>query len=263
MSAGISIHAPPRGATLSGVLFCTAPYFNSRPSARGDFYRQGADAQSAYFNSRPSARGDSHFPPSTTERGVFQFTPLREGRQIPPQVCYESRIISIHAPPRGATTSAHLRANSKKNFNSRPSARGDVSSVPHDFFPVISIHAPPRGATFLLTDRLGAEKFQFTPLREGRQNHMAGLAKRADFNSRPSARGDISTTLRYCERTRFQFTPLREGRLRLPCDSIVHLVFQFTPLREGRRVSIATKTASSDFNSRPSARGDHRRHRPR
>ena len=55
------------------------------------------------------------------------------------------------------------------NFNSRPSARGDLTS---DFAnierKIISIHAPPRGATQPLATLLTTSLFQFTPLREGR-----------------------------------------------------------------------------------------------
>ena len=56
---------------------------------------------------------------------------------------------------------------------------------------------------------------------------------------------------------RFQFTPLREGRrLIMRATSFANL-FQFTPLREGRRARDAgTKRGTSNFNSRPSARGD-------
>ena len=55
----ISIHAPPRGATPGRVHPCRTAYFNSRPSARGDWGRWEADCCGRYFNSRPSARGDS------------------------------------------------------------------------------------------------------------------------------------------------------------------------------------------------------------
>ena len=76
----------------------------------------------------------------------FQFTPLREGR---PDGAAQSAasIISIHAPPRGATTKLH------------PAQHQDN----------ISIHAPPRGATgrTWYADYTYGE-FQFTPLREGR-----------------------------------------------------------------------------------------------
>ena len=58
-------------------------YFNSRPSARGDAqcgrYRFGC---ANYFNSRPSARGD----------------------ELPPRDAVSVAHISIHAPPRGATS---------------------------------------------------------------------------------------------------------------------------------------------------------------
>ena len=77
----------------------------------------------------------------------------------------------------------------------------------------------------------------------------------------------------------FQFTPLREGRLQDIVDVSQEGTFQFTPLREGRpedgridnpinRISIhapprgATRRflplsrRTSNFNSRPSARGD-------
>ena len=101
-------------------------YFNSRPSARGDLrdccYRErehiisihapprGATKSSAsrrtrgtYFNSRPSARGDRDVALRRQLRAAFQFTPLREGRQKRRNGACASWLISIHAPPRGAT----------------------------------------------------------------------------------------------------------------------------------------------------------------
>ena len=98
---------------------------------------------------------------------TFQFTPLREGRPNP--TCLRQLyIISIHAPPRGATDSSPrqqfqnlfqftpLREGRRHSssppshgfhFNSRPSARGDQTFF---FTPFTRI------------------SFQFTPLREGR-----------------------------------------------------------------------------------------------
>ena len=143
-----------------------------------------------YFNSRPSARGDC----------------LAEGLN------YASMTISIHAPPRGATRVARLSCRALRHFNSRPSARGDVDDPENYQQMVISIHAPPRGATtamhrarssslFQFTPlREGrqerdesiydAKAFQFTPLREGRRPHLEQLGRHIYFNSRPSARGD-------------------------------------------------------------------------
>ena len=122
----ISIHAPPRGATaLPRRTSNRLPNFNSRPSARGDesgewvftiktisihapprgatMRRIRAVCLPFNFNSRPSARGDFDYAAINKRLTQFQFTPLREGRQLglPTVPCI--RFISIHAPPRGAT----------------------------------------------------------------------------------------------------------------------------------------------------------------
>ena len=108
---------------------------------------------------------------------IFQFTPLREGRHSIYDDPYFDYQISIHAPPRGAThprcsTSSQillfqftplregrpaLRDNRAVagNFNSRPSARGDVYGYNDLQNPSISIHAPPRGATTYIIHHLG------------------------------------------------------------------------------------------------------------
>ena len=99
----ISIHAPPRGATgpfpvkVSTLSFQFTPlregrrlqcrtagghtHFNSRPSARGDTAWRLTWSSGSDFNSRPSARGDIPERSMLHVRHVFQFTPLREGRQ--------------------------------------------------------------------------------------------------------------------------------------------------------------------------------------
>ena len=127
-----------------------------------------------YFNSRPSARGDkfeAHY--------------------------HVTSVISIHAPPRGATTRHPNSAVHPPYFNSRPSARGDKTrKQKKEEKNVISIHAPPRGATKRLKKHIAPTIFQFTPLREGR---------------RAAARRTVCSG-------KFQFTPLREGR-RPPCIS--------------------------------------------
>ena len=251
----ISIHAPPRGATVwldeepldwpfqftplregrrqPGGKRRNTHDFNSRPSARGDPPHMPMAGKETYFNSRPSARGDKspgrtpggshisiHAPPrgatrtprpSPTPFPPFQFTPLREGRRIrakrSPQAAY---------------------------FNSRPSARGDDSETTRSRSVSISIHAPPRGATTAKPQGLGAFQFQFTPLREGRRVSFASRKPVSpNFNSRPSARGDP-----------------------IPAHGDSTFPFQFTPLREGRRVTRSPTPQAANFNSRPSARGD-------
>ena len=207
----ISIHAPPRGATSSELRrVARSRNFNSRPSARGDsdvavFVNILSD-----FNSRPSARGD--------DLGALLV------RQL---------IISIHAPPRGAT-SRRRRDPEPRHFNSRPSARGDNTLIGIPYTKLISIHAPPRGATTARSQHSAFILFQFTPLREGRRVVARRTCAKSNFNSRPSARGDTMALSRYT----------------------ATIVFQFTPLREGRQISITPNKSIEDFNSRPSARGD-------
>ena len=124
-------------------------------------------------------------------------------------------IISIHAPPRGATREAEQLCREEN----------------------ISIHAPPRGATGQSLNCTPSVLFQFTPLREGRRfpdgwgvpDHKISIhapprgATRGVllrrrlfpyFNSRPSARGDPAVSRVVSLPFVFQFTPLREGRRR-------------------------------------------------
>ena len=61
-----------------------APYFNSRPSARGDGGNQGIQPVRRDFNSRPSAMGDRRLLERHFCASLFQFPPLREGRQGEP-----------------------------------------------------------------------------------------------------------------------------------------------------------------------------------
>ena len=127
---------------------------------------------------------------------------------------FTGRGISIHAPPRGATKLRTLFLGFLQHFNSRPSARGDFPSPAGSPSAPISIHAPPRGATSSSNlYKVKSGTFQFTPLREGRRNwSKRSSSPRKHFNSRPSARGDriIVGIMPYYPA--FQFTPLREGR---------------------------------------------------
>ena len=189
--------------------------------------------------------------------------------------------ISIHAPPRGATSSALQRspsgqlfqftplregrpkrsstgAGSRFHFNSRPSARGD----------------PPQFT------QMKHALFQFTPLREGRPDcgYRTGVTGAISIHAPPRGATErlqgfpdgwtisihapprgATLILKSCclPILLFQFTPLREGR-RWKAHSIKEGdLFQFTPLREGRRQYPPQWAACvRNFNSRPSARGD-------
>ena len=220
----ISIHAPPRGATatrrgfLTPVLFQFTPlregrrlagspcdvsrhHFNSRPSARGDDGERVRFAAWCYFNSRPSARGDSHFPSSTTERGVFQFTPLREGRLNAVQ--YE---------------------HSQDYFNSRPSARGDIIidslACPihlFQFTPLREGRPSPSPAMpvkfFDFNSRPSARGDLDIAWREGKYI--------INFNSRPSARGDSK---RYAISANLLFNPYKSAWLNNNATQFVEII---------------------------------------
>ena len=165
----ISIHAPPRGATLTAEdVLSEIINFNSRPSARGDCScftagnriaisihappRGATRAEPSllftpcHFNSRPSARGDKLYRGQNPFQYEFQFTPLREGRR-------DGRSVKAW----------------RSLFQFTPLREGRLlpCSLP-----------------------LSVLVFQFTPLREGRHARYKRIQQRQDFNSRPSARGD-------------------------------------------------------------------------
>ena len=147
----------------------TVMLFQFTPLREGRRVRESlALKRTKHFNSRPSARGDKHS--STRTRYMFDFNsrPSARGDAMPIDLSIAPSVISIHAPPRGATIATMLFA-SDVYFNSRPSARGD--NVPR----------------LRCTSRI---LFQFTPLREGRRGEAIKSTDAWNFNSRPSARGD-------------------------------------------------------------------------
>ena len=149
-------------------------------------------------------------------------------------------------------------SSSTTDFNSRPSARGDRKAPPACATPKISIHAPPRGATAKNFAEIAMDLFQFTPLREGRQQHREETAElkisihapprgatATSWKSRSAGKISIHAPPRgatayekgFDEFNKFQFTPLREGRQRGATTMVCTAIFQFTPLREGRPAS--------------------------
>ena len=135
------------GRRPSEWRYCRQNYFNSRPSARGDAkklaenlkkvlfqftpLREGRHARGRVylpnggnFNSRPSARGDKRLISRRFLSRNFNSRPSARGdKKLAENL--KKGIISIHAPPRGATA-LHLLLKVADS---------------------ISIHAPPRGAT--------------------------------------------------------------------------------------------------------------------
>ena len=120
------------------------------------------------FQFTPLREGRQEESDGNASNPRFQFTPLREGRQKHLKNFFAYYLISIHAPPRGATV--------------------EVLAVL--VCTNISIHAPPRGATRHCSSEIFFISFQFTPLREGRRAFCPAAPAIGHFNSRPSARGD-------------------------------------------------------------------------
>ena len=140
-------------------------YFNSRPSARGDAYKVRATQDAINFNSRPSARGDQ----------IMDYTE-------------DAEHISIHAPPRGATSSER-QTTSGLHFNSRPSARGDANVSRSCYTLIVFQFTPLReGRPHPRRYAQHREGFQFTPLREGR-HHEALFPAGQDISIHAPPRG--------------------------------------------------------------------------
>ena len=143
-----------------------------------------------------------------------------------------------------------------KNFNSRPSARGDygfcnpqirnfisIHAPPRgatDVEPegnaafLISIHAPPRGATMLVLWISARNLFQFTPLREGRLDLFRNAQNAAKISIHAPPRGATAIPP---EGTAIYCISIHAPPRGATCTSIstpAVFLFQFTPLREGR-----------------------------
>ena len=141
--------------------------FQFTPLREGRRYMVKKGEHAALFQFTPLREG--RLVPSSgmaTCGAIFQFTPLREGRlPYSPQAVH--RFISIHAPPRGATSALRSSAQSSY-FNSRPSARGDGGDI--------SRNPCPKG-------------FQFTPLREGRPYRPACFCRKHAISIHAPPRG--------------------------------------------------------------------------
>ena len=165
------------------------------------------------FNSRPSARGDTKRR-SCLRILSFQFTPLREGRHRGRSL-EGKMVISIHAPPRGATTRSSASARSA-TFQFTPLREGRHPRRSANSRMFISIHAPPRGATC---------------------SKCSASLRRRYFNSRPSARGDPGNPA---------------------CSAVERTISIHAPPRGATKWGLFTPRTTAHFNSRPSARGDPR-----
>ena len=251
--------------------------FNSRPSARGDNRLGKRGFFRAYFNSRPSARGDGNLQNTQVDNSKFQFTPLREGRPGQAEEQLQRWMISIHAPPRGATHKVILRGQNIVFISIHAPPRGATPyarciRASRD----ISIHAPPRGATATAASTETPSRFQFTPLREGRRASGETSNGAENFNSRPSARGDDGNSYRRASygisihapprgatvvdalpvlTVYFNSRPSARGDGMATATGERRMAFQFTPLREGRPEAVGGAIANQNISIHAPPRG--------
>ena len=123
----LSIHAPTRGATTWSLCIFWVITFNPRSYKRSDIYVGTESASFSSFNPRSYKRSDIErlvyhlyhitFNPRSYKRSdtvcpikclfawVFQSTLLQEERRYAYAVPSVAKILSIHAPTRGATRS--------------------------------------------------------------------------------------------------------------------------------------------------------------
>ena len=210
------------------------------------------------FQFTPLREGRLWVLPNSSGAFGFQFTPLREGRR---EVSADHRVLSSHFNSRpcergdkgGDKMSPKLgNFNSRpcergdinfqflpawpKHFNSRPCERGDTAlPAPWKSRPNFNSRPCERGDAWPLRCLKICCLFQFTPLREGRQNVRRVGDHTVAISIHAPARGATEESSISISLYQFQFTPLREGRRAQPVYQTARSIFQFTPLREGRR----------------------------
>ena len=109
-SRQISIHAPPRGATFIRDNCACQRGFQFTPLREGRPESADKLVEVNLFQFTPLREGRRISKAISGCEARFQFTPLREGRHSFARAVYLHQFISIHAPPRGATERASIRA---------------------------------------------------------------------------------------------------------------------------------------------------------
>ena len=140
--------------------------------------RMEKGAEKLYFNSRPSARGDEKNVKAQKKQLISIHAPPR-GATGEAQTVIEAQAISIHAPPRGATAGRWCYS-AGIQFQFTPLREGRRKKTTRKTAPsAISIHAPPRGATAQRTaDRVELKISIHAPPRGATSSGGGGRASR-------------------------------------------------------------------------------------
>ena len=205
---------------------------------------------------------------------IFQSTLPRGERRWIRRNTTRKKVISIHAPARGATGNSLLQGGCYRNFNPRSREGSDTRSHAGPRNTAISIHAPARGATdvaWLLNNiakisihapargattrkpiRNGSTKFQSTlPRGERPGGSSSWIRVDHDFNPRSREGSDIpiDAIIRWC--VEFQST-LPRGE-RHPAELLfaqLHAISIHAPARGATSIIFFPFKNESDFNPR-------------
>ena len=231
----ISIHAPPRGATLVPASTDRITVFQFTPLREGRRHNLCEYDDKLVISIHAPPRGATPCLLSGGSQLIFQFTPLREGRQRSRRESGRRSYFNSRPSARGDCRCIFAVFHLCKNFNSRPSARGDQITENASGMELISIHAPPRGATNKSGETVHEDFISIHAPPRGATWVRRRWRQEVDFNSRPSARGDVRRMLL-----------LRQGS---PIS--IH-----APPRGATSFHVSSLRGLLYFNSRPSARGD-------
>ena len=162
---------PPReGRPERGHVPACFMEFRSTPPREG---RLGTDQLSdtlELFRSTPPREGRPQQARQRPWLRSFRSTPPREGRPLDLVDHHQCLIVSIHAPTRGATRRRRCSAPSRKCFDPRPHARGDLPVIGNPSAVKRFRSTPPReGRREIVAGRITSQVFRSTPPREGRQ----------------------------------------------------------------------------------------------
>ena len=246
-----------RGDCCGVAVFSTISFISTHAPAGGATYAERAIIEALFhFYSRPCGRGD---------HGLAS--------------AYVKLEISTHAPAGGATHRQHSDRTEVHNFYSRPCGRGDIvpsfsnstrlqflltplregrltSPLKSSIWRYISTHAPAGGATMWSSRLCACFAISTHAPAGGATRHSSLLNSGRAISTHAPAGGATYYLRRELARASISTHAPAGGATFVILNLLSWYLFLLTPLREGRRQQRNTRTARTDFYSRPCGRGD-------
>jgi len=243
----VSIHAPTRGATPPGIKDYRACLFQfTRPRGARPFSCDLSSCSGGCFNSRAHAGRDGRplHPPWPPRRFNSR---AHAGRDPVAHIVPASRIVSIHAPTRGATAARDAPARRCHVSIHAPTRGATKSFAATDKAKSVSIHAPTRGATSNIPDWCADNGCFNSRAHAGRDDfrrHDAVLTEVSIHAPTRGATGPPTPGRGGCRRFNSRAHAGRDGRYVL-YDA--NYWFQFTRPRGARRSWARVDTRGTGF----------------